>query len=71
MDRDYKGWRVEVVSYLSEGGRWRPDVRLWVGSGGTVRERSITAPGDKLFATERESDAYGHALAALWIDENG
>jgi hypothetical protein len=71
MEREYKGWRIEVNSYLSEGRKWRPDIRVWMRTGGTVHEQSLLVPEHRLFDTEQQSDEYGYENASVWIDQQG
>jgi hypothetical protein len=69
MERDYKGWHIEVNSHLSDGGKWRPSVRVWTRTGGTVHEQKLLAPEQRLFDTEQQSDEDGHENASAWIDQ--
>jgi hypothetical protein len=68
MEREYKGWRIEVHSYQSEGGKWRPNIRVWTATGGAVHDQNLVAPTQRLFDTEQESDEYGCQEALVWID---
>lgn len=71
MNREYKDWRIEVNSYRSEGGKWRPDIRLWTRVGGTAYEKNPTAPAEWLFDSPEDSDEHGYQLAVDWIDSHG
>ena len=71
MEREHKGWQIEVNSYRSEGDKWRPNIRFWARIAGSAREKSLVVPAHRLFDTERESDEYGCQQASDLIDING
>jgi hypothetical protein len=71
MEREHKGWQIEVNSYRSEGDKWRPNIRFWTRIAGSAREENLVVPAHRLFDTERESDEYGCQQASDWIDMNG
>ena len=67
MEREYKGWRIKVNSDLSEAGKWRPAIRVWTRTGGSVNEQELVTPTHRLFDTEQQSDEYGYENASAWI----
>jgi hypothetical protein len=71
IEENHRGQKIEVRSYLSEGGKWRPDVKVEVYDAGTVTVKSLVAPASLLLETEQESDRAGVTLARRWIDDHG
>lgn len=71
IELEHKGYRIEVSSYRSEGGRWRPAVSIDLHTGSSIHSKQLGAPAGVLLETEAESDQYGVAIAVKWIDDQG
>jgi hypothetical protein len=71
MGHEHKGYRIDVRSYRSPAGRWRPEIRLAVTYNGRLTERQLFTPPDRLFETEEQANQYGVDHAILWIDKHG
>jgi hypothetical protein len=65
----YKGRHIEMQSYRSDGGRWRPKAVVITSDGGSVHTELLFGPLDAMFETQGEADAYAVRMAHLWIDE--
>jgi hypothetical protein len=70
-DVQYKGWLIEVQSYESDGGRWRPKAIVSISEGGEVRTYQVPAPPNVSFDTEPKANAYAVPMAKKWIDDKG
>jgi len=74
MVRDYSGYKgrsIEVISYPSEGGKWRPTVKVITqATGSQIHDQGLVVPGRLSFDTEIAADDYGYQLAMKWIDEH-
>ncbi len=70
IEREHKHWTIEVNSYETGKGRWRPSVVVSIDR--TLAEvitRTLVTPPDWAFDTEQESDERGYQLGVTWIDE--
>jgi hypothetical protein len=71
MQVQHKGYLIEVNSYRSTGGKWRPNIHVSLHTGPGVTTQSLIPPETALFDTEAEADAYGAQHGARWIDNRG
>ena len=70
LEREHNGRTIEVKSYKSTDGRWRPGAKLeTLLTASSIRVQTVPVPRDALFDSEEEADEYGYQLAASWIDE--
>ena len=70
IEREHKEWTVEVNSYETGEGKWRPSVVLSIHrKSAEVVTRTLLTPHDWAFDTEQESDERGYQLGVTWIDE--
>lgn len=70
MEREHKGWTIEVNSYVTDDRKWRPAVVVSIDR--TLPEvitRTLVTPPDWVFDTEQESDERGCQLGVTWINE--
>ena len=70
-DVEYRGYTIEVQSYLFDCDRWRAKAVVSTRSGGSQLLKEIVAPPDVDFATPKEADSYSVAMAKKWIEEKG
>jgi hypothetical protein len=68
-DIEYRGHFIEVQSYESDGGRWRPKALVSIYQAGTLHQKWVTAPVDVLCDSEEAADTYSLAMAKKWIDD--
>ncbi len=68
---EHRGRRIELQSYRSDGGRWRPKALVIAFSGGSVHHKLVNAPVNITFDSEQEANGYALPMAKKWIDENG
>ena len=70
MEREHDHWTIEVNSYESEQGKWRPIVTVSIETKhAAVLTRRLVTPAEWAFDTEQESDERGYQHAVTWIDE--
>lgn len=69
MEREHKGWHIEVRSYPS-GRQWRPIVIVSNNTGGCLQITTLRTPSDWLLDTKHESDEQGYQFGSAWIDRN-
>ena len=67
---EYRGHFIEVQAYQSEGQRWRPKALVSVYQGGTVVQKSVSAPGEVSFDSEDDAVTYSLLMAKTWIDDH-
>ena len=68
-DSEYRGCGIEVQSYRSDGGRWRPKAIVSISDGRTLRLNPVFAPLERTFDTEQDADAYAVLMAQKWVDD--
>jgi len=69
IERDHRGWTIEVTSYETDKGTWRPSVVVSIDRTSAEVTRTLVTPPDWVFDTEQQSDEHGYQLAVTWIDE--
>jgi hypothetical protein len=70
LEREHHGRTIEVKSYKSAEGRWRPGVKVeTLLTASTIHVQPVPVPRAALFDSEGQADEYGYQLAARWIDE--
>jgi hypothetical protein len=68
---EYREYRIEPQSYLSDGGRWRAKAIVVVNDSASVSTVPVFGQLDRTFATEEQADAWAVEIAKTWINERG
>jgi hypothetical protein len=70
LEREHNGRTIEVKSYKSTDGRWRPGVKVeTLLTANSIRVQTVPVPRNTLFDSEGQADECGDQLAVRWIDE--
>jgi hypothetical protein len=64
-DVNYKGYRIVALTWLTEAGKWKPDIQILNGNGFRIQ---LPAFG-RQYATEKDAEHAGLAFAKKWIDD--